>query len=66
MLSDVRQANLVRRSLVQDIDSFCHQALCDKILSGMLSDVRQANAKDMGLDVWDHVETYTIGMTPHA
>jgi hypothetical protein len=32
----------------------------------MLSDVRQANTKDMRSDVWDHVETYTIDMTPHA
>jgi hypothetical protein len=31
-----------------------------------LTGVRRANADDMHLDVWDHVETYTIGTTPHA
>jgi hypothetical protein len=40
--------------------------LRDKVPSGMLSDVRQANAKAMHLDVWDCVETYTIGTTPCA
>jgi hypothetical protein len=30
------------------------------------SGVSQANAKDMRSDVWDHVETYTIGTTPRA
>ncbi len=32
----------------------------------MLSGVRQANAKDMRSDVWDRVEIYTFGTTPHA
>ncbi len=40
--------------------------VCDKILSSVLSGVRQANTKDMRLDVWGCVETYTIGMTPRA
>jgi hypothetical protein len=31
-----------------------------------LSGIRQANAKDMHSDEWDHVEIYTFGMTPHA
>jgi hypothetical protein len=30
----------------------------------MLYGISRANAKDMRSDVWDHVETYTIGMTP--
>ncbi len=41
-LQEIESANLVCRSLVQDIDSFWRRALCHKILSGMLSDVRQA------------------------
>jgi hypothetical protein len=32
----------------------------------MLSGVSRANAKDVRLDVWDHVETYVIHTTPPA
>ncbi len=32
----------------------------------MLSGVRQANAEDMRLDIWDRVEIYTFGTTPRA
>ncbi len=38
----MESANLVRRSLVQDMDSFRRRALRHKLLSGMLSYVRQA------------------------
>jgi hypothetical protein len=31
-----------------------------------LSGIRKANAKDVHLDVWDHVETYVMYTTPHA
>ncbi len=31
-----------------------------------LSGISRANAKDMCLDVWDCVETYMIGTTPHT
>ncbi len=59
MLSDVRQKPILYvESLVQDIDSFQRLARRDKILSGVLS--------DKVLDVWDRVETYTIGTNPCA
>ncbi len=59
MLSDVRQAyDHVHKDLVRDKDS---------------SDVRQTNflmlakpMKDTCSDVWDHVETYTMGTTPRT
>ena len=64
----VIQDSYVRGDLIQDNLTVIQDSYVrgDLIRNKILSDVRQANAEDTRSVVWNHVETYTVNMTPRA